>query len=100
MTNMGILFYKMKNYPQAISNLQNALNFAPSNAVTLRALGLAYKDSNQFLLAAEQFKKAAESQPNDPTHLRDLVNLYRFSLNDIETAIFYDKKVKQLTGEK
>jgi len=100
MTNMGILFYKMKNFPQAISNLQNALNFAPTNATTLRALGLAYKDSGQFTLAVEQFKKAAESQPNNPMHLRDLVDIYRFHLNDIETAIFYDKKVKQLTGEK
>ena len=99
MTNMGILFYKMKNYPQAIVHLKNALNFSPNNAVTNRGLGLAYKDSGQFQLAAEHFKRASESQPNDPTHLRDLVNLYRFSLNDIDTAIFYDKKVKQLTGE-
>ena len=67
--------------------------------VTNRGLGLAYKDSGQFELAAQHFKKAHESRPNDPTYLRDLVNLYRFSLNDIETAIFYDKKVKQLTGE-
>ena len=99
MTNMGILFYKMKNYPEAISNLKNALNFSPNNVVTNRGLGLAYKDSGQFELAAQHFKKAHESRPNDPTYLRDLVNLYRFSLNDIETAIFYDKKVKELRGE-
>ena len=98
-TNMGILFYKMKNYQQAISNLKNALNFAPSNAPTNRALGLAYKDSGQPQLAVEHFKKALDTQPNNVVYLRDMVDIYRFHLNDIETAIFYDKKVKQITGE-
>ena len=99
MTNIGILLGRMKQYPQSISYLKNALNFAPNNATILRALGITYKESGQFDLAAEQFKKAHELRPEDITYLQDLVLLYRTSLNDIETAIFYDKQIKKLNGE-
>lgn len=97
--NMGILYYKMKNYPEAITHLKKALHFSPDHIIAHRALGLTYKDAQQFESAAVHFKQAANSDPQNVTHLRDLVNLYRFDLKDIDQAIFYDKQVKQLTGE-
>lgn len=97
MTNLGILYYKTKNYSQAESYLTQSLNFSPNNAVTNRALGLVFKDTNRFDLAATHFKLALDAQYNE-THLFDLVNLYK-AKGDIETAIIYDKKVKELRGE-
>ena len=97
MTNLGVLFYKLKNYNQAENYLKQAILFAPNNVITNRSLGLVYKDMNRFKEAEIYFKNALDAQYND-THLFDLVELYK-AMGDIETAIFYDKKIKEYRGE-
>ena len=97
MTNLGVLFYNIKNYTQAENYLQQSLLFAPNNVVTNRSLGLVYKAMNRFKDAEIYLKNALDAQYND-THLFDLVELYK-AMGDIETAIFYDKKIKEFRGE-
>lgn len=97
MTNLGVLFYKLKNYTQAEKYLKQALLFAPNNVITNRSLGMTYKAMNRFKDAEIYFKNALDAQYND-THLFDLVELYK-AMGDIETAIFYDKKIKEYRGE-
>lgn len=97
MTNIGVLSYRMKNYPQAENYLKQALIFAPNNIATERALGLVYKATNRYDLAATHFKNVLSNQYTEQ-HLFDLVELYK-AKGDIESAIFYDKKVKELRGE-
>ena len=97
MTNIGVLSFKMKNYPQAENYLKQALIFAPNNIVAERALGLVYKATNRYDLAATHFKNVLSNQYTEQ-HLFDLVELYK-AKGDIESAIFYDKKVKELRGE-
>jgi len=93
MTNLGVLFYKLKNYNQAVNYLKQSLLFAPNNVITNRTLGLTYKAMNRFKDAEIYLKNALDAQYND-THLFDLVELYK-AMGDIETAIFYDKKIKE-----
>lgn len=97
MTNLGVLFYKLKNYNQAENYLKQSLLLAPNNVITNRSLGLVYKATNRFKEAEIYFKNALDAQYND-THLFDLVELYK-AMGDIETAIFYDKKIKEYRGE-
>jgi len=97
MTNLGVFFYKIKNYNQAENYLKQALLLAPNNVITNRSLGLTYKAMNRFKEAEIYFKNALDAQYND-THLFDLVELYK-AMGDIETAIFYDKKIKKFRGE-
>ena len=97
MTNLGVLFYKLKNYTQAEKYLKQSLLFAPNNVITNRSLGMTYKEMNRFNDAEIYFKNALDAQYND-THLFDLVELYK-AMGDIETAIFYDKKIKEYRGE-
>lgn len=97
MTNLGVLFYNLKNYNQAEKYLKQSLLFAPNNVITNRTLGLVYKATNRFKEAEIYFKNALDAQYND-THLFDLVELYK-AMGDIETAIFYDKKIKEYRGE-
>ena len=94
MTNLGVLFYKIKDYKEAEKYLKQSLLFSPNNAVTNRALGLTYKATLRYELAATHFKNALDANYNE-THLFDLVELYK-AAGDIETAIFYDKKVKEI----
>ena len=93
MTNLGVLFYKLKNYTQAENYLKQSLLLAPNNVITNRSLGLTYKKMNRFKEAEIYFKNALDTQYNDK-HLFDLVELYK-AMGDIETAIFYDKKIKK-----
>ncbi len=93
MTNLGVLYYKLKNYNQAENYLKQSLLLAPNNVVTNRSLGLTYKAMNRYKEAEIYFKNALDAQYND-THLFDLVELYK-AMGDIETAIFYDKKIKE-----
>lgn len=97
MTNLGVLFYKLKNYNQAEVYLKKSLLLAPNNVITNRTLGLLYKSRNQFKEAEIYLKNTLDAQYND-THLFDLVELYK-AMGDIETAIFYDKKIKEFRGE-
>jgi len=76
MTNLGVLFYKLKNYNQAENYLKQALLFSPNNVITNRSLGLTYKAMNRFKEAEIYFKNALDAQYND-THLFDLVELYK-----------------------
>jgi tetratricopeptide (TPR) repeat protein len=93
MTNLGVLFYKLKNYNQAENYLKQSLLIAPNNVITNRSLGLIYKATNRFKEAEIHFKNALDAQYND-THLFDLVELYK-AMGDLETAVFYDKKIKE-----
>ena len=94
MTNMGILFYKNKNYDQAEIYLKKALGFAPNHGLTHRVLGLVYKDKMQYDLAIIHFKNALDAQYNK-THLTDLGMLYE-KMGNTEMAIFYNEKIKKL----
>ena len=96
MTNSGVLYYKMKNYPEAERFLQQALNFAPNNVITQRSMGLVYKAMNQYDLAITHFTNALNLQYNQ-THLADLGMLYE-QMGDQEKAMMYNQKIIELKG--
>jgi Flp pilus assembly protein TadD len=61
---------------EATAMLQKAVHFDPQNGAYLDSLGWAYYRQGQFAMAEEYARKAALRQPNDPSILSHLGEIY------------------------
>ena len=93
--NAGALLYNRGRYSEALSYLQNAVSIEPNNDVYHNTLGLNHHRMKNNEAAIQSYKNAHELNPTKILYLSKLVAIYR-ELNQIETAIFYDKKITAL----
>jgi tetratricopeptide (TPR) repeat protein len=64
---LGWVAYRRDDYNAAIPLLEDAGTALPNNALVRYHLGMSYLATGQDAKASEQFKKARELAPNDPT---------------------------------
>jgi len=64
--NLGLVYYNLKDYTNAIDKYQEAIKLKPDYAEAHRNLAFAYKDNNNSLKAIEQLKLYLKKFPNSP----------------------------------
>jgi len=69
----------------------------PEDVVVLMLLGHAREKSGQFVPAAEAYMGALKVNPNLPIALMRLAQLYAGSLGDVDRALGYAKKARELS---
>ncbi|MBI4945702.1 MAG: tetratricopeptide repeat protein [Bacteroidetes bacterium] len=62
-TEMGVAYYKMKNYGKAIENYNKAAELKPSDAITLNNIGSVYFEWGKYPEAKEKFQQALQIDP-------------------------------------
>jgi len=66
LTELGLLYMKMKQPSKAVEVLRDALKLTPDDYPTLFTYAVALHDSQQFSEAETQFRKVAQKNPNAP----------------------------------
>jgi Flp pilus assembly protein TadD len=66
LTELGMLYMKMKQPEKAVEVLREALKLSPDDYTTLFTYGVALFDRRQFSEAEAQFRKAAQKSPSSP----------------------------------
>ena len=66
--NMGVQAGAQKLYGPAVSNLQQALAFDPTNDQAHYNLGVVYKDQKKWAEAIASFENAAKYAPDNPSY--------------------------------
>ena len=62
-TQMGVAYYRMKNYEKAIENYKKAAELTPSDAITLNNIGSVYFEWGKYSEAKEKFQQALHVDP-------------------------------------
>jgi tetratricopeptide (TPR) repeat protein len=62
-TQMGVAYYRLKNYEKAIENYNKAAKLQPSDAITLNNIGSVYFEWGKYAEAEEKFREALHIDP-------------------------------------
>jgi tetratricopeptide (TPR) repeat protein len=63
--NLGIIYYKQKQYEKAIDEYKKCLKTEPDYVLAHYNLGLAYYSKQQYKLAREQFEQVLKFDPTN-----------------------------------
>ncbi len=88
--NLGILYYRRRNYNQAERSYKKALEINPSNPVTLFQLGLVSEENNHKKKAFDYYERALSKKYSFPEAHYQLAGLAE-KLNHLEKAIIHWK---------
>lgn len=72
---LGLVCYELKNYEEAIIQLEEQRKITPNDAGLLRSLGLSYSFTADFLAAASVFKNVLQINDVDDANFGDHINL-------------------------
>jgi len=93
--NIGVMFFNHDMYNEALPHLQNAIKIGPDAHIIHNVLGKTQHRLQNYDAAIASYKRAHELLPTNIPYLGNLVAIH-CELNQIETAIFYDTKIKAL----
>ena len=89
--NQGLEYYQHKQYPQAVANLEKAVENNSKFAEGYRTLGLAQLQSKQLQKAKEALQIALELNPQDPETYYALGVLYGVQKENAKAANAYER---------
>ncbi len=98
LNSLGVIAANSNNQQEASEWFYKAVQSDPYNLIALTNLAISYKNLGRQDDALNTYLKAHELKPSHEGVLLAIVEIYK-AKGDIETAIFYDKKVKDLRGE-
>jgi len=98
LTNMGIAYYNLKDYPRAEKAYLDALDLEPDFTLALRGLGNTYVAMNKLPQAIAAFEKATKNAPQSADLYMDLGNAYHMH-GETEKALLAYKKVTSLSPD-
>jgi len=96
MTNLGILYYNLKDYATAENYLNQSLALAPNVLVTIRTIGLTYEAMGKYDQAIPPYETALEMNHSEE-QLMDLGRLNE-KMGNHEKAMYYEKEIRKLRG--
>jgi tetratricopeptide (TPR) repeat protein len=85
-TQMGVAYYRLKDYGKAIENYSKADQLKPSDAITLNNIGSVYFEWGKYAEAAEKFKQALLVDPRFVDAHMNMGSVYG-TLKDFNNAI-------------
>ncbi len=95
---MGLMFYRNKNYEKAMENYEKSLALKPNNATVLSNMGKIYFEQNNLQKAEEVYLKAVKIDPRFVDGRRNLGTVYALqkqfdkAIEQFNTALKYDPK--------
>ena len=102
-SQLGIAYFNLKRYDEAIQALQKALTLKPGHNVTAEFLGKSYfrkgvaaLQAKQYDAAIEQLRKARESAPKDGFISYNLGEAHLFLKNYSEAERAYNQALEQM----
>src|SRR5690242_14726217 len=91
---LGMIYYTYKNYNKAVELVEKAVFEKPDNLIFKVNLATIYKEINIFSAAETLLKDILDIEPNFPSALYNLANLYK-DQQKYELAInLYNKAIK------
>jgi tetratricopeptide (TPR) repeat protein len=93
--NLGDLYYKQKDYFNAIKMFKKAAEIEPANPTVCNNLGGIYAEQKQYDLAIREFQKALAIEPTNAKTHNNLGTLYS-ELKDVNKAIIEYRKAIEL----
>lgn len=93
----GDIYLKLKEYPKALADYNQAIQLDPKNAQNYTQRAKYYLQKNELEKAKADYTKAIELDPNQPKyyHVRSLISFnsqnYQEALQDINKAIELDR---------
>lgn len=85
-TQMGVAYYRLKNYEKAIENYNKASALKPSDAITLNNIGSVYFEWGKYAEATEKFQNALKIDTRFVDAYMNLGSVYG-TLKDFNNAI-------------
>ncbi len=85
-TQMGVAYYRLKNYEKAIENYNKASAMKPSDAITLNNIGSVYFEWGKYAEAAKEFQEAIRIDPRFVDAHMNMGSVYG-TLKDYTNAI-------------
>jgi Tfp pilus assembly protein PilF len=92
---LGVVYYRRKDFDNAIKHIKDALQHSPNYAEAYNNLGLALQEKGSFDEAAESFKKAIEIKPDFAVSYYNLAGIFRLK-GDLDEAVVYYKKALEI----
>jgi len=97
--NLGIIYRQAGKVPEAVSELEQAVQLNPQQPVYLNQLGIAYRQLGQFGKAREAYEKAIALDPSYPAASLNLGILFDLYFWDSKRALeFYDRYLSLSPG--
>ena len=91
--NLGIAFYKKKEFKKSIYFLKSGINLDPNFSILYFNLAKAYSDSHQFIHAADSIKIFLDKEPNNSAALA-LLGYYLMRIGKtLEGLNFFEKSL-------
>lgn len=97
-TNLGLAYFKQKNYDDAELALHRAIKSDPNDAIAYNHLGIIKRLQGQFDSARQTYQKAIQIDNTYASAYLNLGILYDIYLQDLEQALQQYKRYQALTG--
>ena len=94
--NLGVVYYELKNFEQAILYFQKSLTLNPTSLPATTNLGVCYKELHQYSLAIECFEKALVLDPNYSEAYFNLANVFLLQEKFVESLCIITRKTHEL----
>ncbi len=98
-TNLGLAYFKQKNYADAELALQRAIKSDPDDAIAYNHLGIIKRLQGEFDSARKTYQKAIQIDNAYASAYLNLGILYDIYLQDLEQALQQYKKYQALVGD-
>lgn len=95
---LGLIFRRLEQYPQAVMEFQQALNLSPKWSLALTNLANVYKDLEQYALAEKMYRDAIQLDTSFALSYYNLSELY-VDMGRTEAAVSQLEKVIRLDPE-
>lgn len=92
--NLGLVFFKQKEYETAMQNFSKAIEFESENLEFIRNFAQMAKKTGQTDFAIDFFEKALKLEPDDPVGWNNLGLLYEKKHNFVTAKECYIKSLK------
>jgi len=98
-TNLGLAYFKQKNYENAEIAFQRAIESNAHDAIAYNHLGIIKRLQGRFNLARQTYQKAIEIDNEYASAYLNLGILYDIYLQDLDQALQQYKKYQTLTND-
>ncbi|HET9055217.1 MAG TPA: tetratricopeptide repeat protein [Chitinophagaceae bacterium] len=85
---IGMISYYDENYPVAVENLMNYLNYEPDNAEVTYAIGRSYVDLERYDNAIRYYEKSISLDSSSPMRIYELGMIY-YNISNYGKAVEY-----------
>jgi len=98
--NLGLIYFKAKQYSKAQKAFTKALVLNPNNAISHNHVGIMQRKKGKFKEALTSYRLAVRSNPDYAGAHLNLGILYDIYLSNLPKALEHYQRYQKITGEK